>query len=648
MKKQILDLIKNKPRHYSKMIQKNPELNEWVIKNSTITSTNFAEMVYNAIYSKTNICKNKKKMKFKSITVGYIGCGPASKCQCVAEQVQKSVTETKSKKTDDEKKQINLKRMQTNIERYGDANYNNPEAFKKTMMNRHGVEYFSQSDEWAQKTKKTNLEKFGTEWTFNDPEQIKKSEQTKLERYGDKHYSNPEKMKETKLEKYGDENFTNREKAKATNLKNHGVELYTNREKAKATNLKRYGSESFSNPEKTKQTKIERYGNESYVNPDQMKETKLEKYGDESFVNPDKVRETSEKRYNRSNPAQAHIESDVYDILKDQNLFENFVRGKSKALVTHELSVDFNTITAYVERYDCSDLLINGNSKWEDIIKDYLQELGIAYNQNTRKVIAPQELDFYLPDYNVAIELNGNYWHSEASVHNKKGKDKNYHYDKWLACREKGIDLYSYFEDELIDNLDVIKSKLKYLVDQNTTVVGARKCTIKDITYKDECNFLDIHHIQGSSSARNKTIGAYYNDKLIAVFSWLQREQYLEITRYCCDTNASYPGLFSKMMKRMINTLNYTGDIVSFSNNGHSNGGVYKASGFSQDKILGPAYWYTKDYILRENRQKYMKDKIAKRFDIDMTDKTEWQAMQELGYDRIWDCGKIKWLKTVK
>jgi hypothetical protein len=24
-------------------------------------------------------------------------------------------------------------------------------------------------------------------------------------------------------------------------------------------------------------------------------------------------------------------------------------------------------------------------------------------------------------------------------------------------------------------------------------------------------------------------------------------------------------------------------------------------------------------------------------------EKTEWQILQELGYDRIWDCGKIKW-----
>ena len=31
------------------------------------------------------------------------------------------------------------------------------------------------------------------------------------------------------------------------------------------------------------------------------------------------------------------------------------------------------------------------------------------------------------------------------------------------------------------------------------------------------------------------------------------------------------------------------------------------------------------------------------KFGIDMTGKTEKDAMEELGYSRIWDCGKIKW-----
>lgn len=84
--------------------------------------------------------------------------------------------------------------------------------------------------------------------------------------------------------------------------------------------------------------------------------------------------------------------------------------------------------------------------------------------------------------------------------------------------------------------------------------------------------------------------------------------------------------------------------IVSFSDNCHSNGDLYRKSGFSIDCIIGPCYSYTLNGKPRENRQKYMKSKIAKKFDIDVSNMTEWQAMQGLGYDRVWDCGKIKWI----
>lgn len=36
----------------------------------------------------------------------------------------------------------------------------------------------------------------------------------------------------------------------------------------------------------------------------------------------------------------------------------------------------------------------------------------------------------------------------------------------------------------------------------------------------------------------------------------------------------------------------------------------------------------------------FSKTKIGK----NNPNKTEWQIMKENGYDRIWDCGKIKWI----
>ena len=45
-----------------------------------------------------------------------------------------------------------------------------------------------------------------------------------------------------------------------------------------------------------------------------------------------------------------------------------------------------------------------------------------------------------------------------------------------------------------------------------------------------------------------------------------------------------------------------------------------------------------------------MKSKLASRFGLDpdyVKNSTEWQIVQELGYDRLWDAGKKKWELTL-
>jgi len=449
--------------------------------------------------------------------------------------------------------------------------------------------------------------------------------------------SSKQKFKETSLKRYGTEHPMQNEiiqkRSCNSTIKKYGVkytsQIKESRIKAKETSLKRYGTEHPMQNENIKrkclESNIKNHGGILSARHPKIKE---------------KIKNTNLRRYGVSNYTYHLMDKEVKEILLDEEKFKNYIEDKSIQYAAKDLSVDPVTISKYVRLYQCDSLIQKSKSIYEFQIENILKELGIRFEQNTKQIIPPQELDFYLPDYNVAIEINSNYWHSELAGK----KDKYYHYNKWLACQKKGIDLYSYFEDELRDKLNVIEAKIRYLTNQNTCVIGARKCTIKNIDYHQEHEFLTKYHIQGPTKARNKTIGAFYHDKLVAIFSWHLRKHYLEITRFATNLEASYPGLFSKMMKHMINELNYKGQIVSFSNNSHSNGGVYRASGFQIEKIFGPAYWYTRDYITRENRQKYMKSKIAKKFGIDVSNKTEWDLMQELGYDRIWDSGKIKWV----
>lgn len=82
-------------------------------------------------------------------------------------------------------------------------------------------------------------------------------------------------------------------------------------------------------------------------------------------------------------------------------------------------------------------------------------------------------------------------WHSES-----QGKDRYYHYNKWKACSDKGIQLITIWEDEWRDKQDIVKSMLSHKmgVSQGARVY-ARTCTVSPLTAAVAREFLDTYHI---------------------------------------------------------------------------------------------------------------------------------------------------------
>ena len=69
---------------------------------------------------------------------------------------------------------------------------------------------------------------------------------------------------------------------------------------------------------------------------------------------------------------------------------------------------------------------------------------------------------------------------------------------------------------------------------------------------------------------------------------------------------------------------------------------MYDKIGFKNVGCTKPGYWYTKDYSKKIHRFNFNKKRLVEEFKLDIT-KTERQIMYELGYDKIWDCGNIKY-----
>jgi hypothetical protein len=468
------------------------------------------------------------------------------------------------------------------------------------------------------------------------------------------------KKEKTLLKKYGTDNVLKskeiKDKIKLTNLKKYGVEYPIKsdvvKNKIKQTNQKRYGVDyplqSLEIQEKTNDSFSKNYPNVQ----DKMEIARTAFKNANGNKNPFQVDEIKAKindhylkKYGVVHTKQSHLTHRQFETLSDPEKFKKFVNGKTLEVASIDLEVDANTIARYCDKYNCRDLIaVHKKSKWEHIIGEFLNQHHIKYIQNTKKIIPPLELDFYLPEHNIAFEVGSILWHSDV----KSGRGKDYHYNKYKSCLDQGIRLFQWFDDELTNSMPVIQSKILYLTKRLNQSIGARMIkTIKPISSIIEAEFLRNNHIQGSSNDRNRVFGAYYNDKLIAVIAVKFKKSELEITRFATTLDATYPGLFSKMLKHVIKELKFTGTISSFSNNCHSDGNVYQQNGFVKTKELLPGYYYTLNYKERFNRQGFMKSKIQKRFGVDTSGKTEWQLMQELGYDRIWDAGKVKWCKTV-
>jgi len=101
----------------------------------------------------------------------------------------------------------------------------------------------------------------------------------------------------------------------------------------------------------------------------------------------------------------------------------------------------------------------------------------------------------------------------------------------------------------------------------------------------------------------------------------------------------------SKLLKRFI-ADHSPKSIKTFADNRWSDGALYDTLGFTYDGDVPPMQHYVENYTHRYHKLLFRKDKlVAHGHD---SDKSEWEIMQELGFDRIWDCGKRRYVLLPK
>jgi len=276
----------------------------------------------------------------------------------------------------------------------------------------------------------------------------------------------------------------------------------------------------------------------------------------------------------------------------------------------------------------------------EKALADWLEESGLVVVRNNRTLIAPKELDIYLPEHNVAIEFNGLYWHSE------KFKDKNYHYDKYLACKNKGIRLIQIWEDDWDHKESVVKNMILHKLGLSSSErVFARKTEIDTSPSKQEviC-LLNNHHIQGSVPVSH-SYGLRREGVLVAVLCMKRvsgESVEWDLVRYA--TAANVVGGFSRLLKAF--RKDNAGSIKTFADLTISDGGLYEQSGFILSEVLEPDYSYISlGYDHRQHKFNYRKERFKARDDLIFRDGLTERELAELnGLLRVYDAGKFKYV----
>ena len=368
--------------------------------------------------------------------------------------------------------------------------------------------------------------------------------------------------------------------------------------------------------------------------------TTLDKYGVKNIATLSK----KEKVNKRLNNLKENIESENYS-LRDFNHSDNLLELECKKCKCGERTFNIDRGLFFRRRLtgikECMNInpKKGGNSKYEFEIMEILDEYKISYTH--RYKIDNNEIDIYIPEYNIGIEFNGLYWHSELY------KEKKYHINKTNYFKERGIRIIHIWEDEWIYNNDKIVDYLLSILGKNDKIIYGRKCDIREVSKKETHDFLNENHLQGKLNIYKTSIGLYHNNQLVSIIVMGDLRNIMgrkktkgvsELLRFCNKRRHTIHGSFSKLFKYYLNNFQ-NNKIITYSNISKFEGNIYKLFGFEYIRKTNPNYYYLdpKNSLKKYNRWSFRKDKLIR--DGYDQNKTEHQIMNELGYYRIYDCG---------
>jgi hypothetical protein len=278
----------------------------------------------------------------------------------------------------------------------------------------------------------------------------------------------------------------------------------------------------------------------------------------------------------------------------------------------------------------------------ENFVKQYY-EIQTAF-----KLPDGKEIDIFIPELNLGIEYNGNYYSTNIRI------DENYHKNKTIIAKQNNIKLIHIFSPYWINKKEICKSKLLNILNQNKKYLRSNQYTVGSINWKDVKEFLNNNHIMGAGEIPLFSYGLYNKQKeLIGVATFTNKrkgnfrerdDKIVEFNRFA--TSIRCYGSMQKILNHVKKYHPYLKQIISYADLCWSDieNNIYSKNGFQLEKITNPNYWWCKNDILIPRRNAMKQNLLNLLGDKFNPDKTEIANMLLNGYIRIWDCGHAKYI----
>lgn len=477
------------------------------------------------------------------------------------------------------------------------------EKGKETVINTYGTDNVFKLPKFQNKARQEILNIYGTDNVFKLTEFQDKAKKKWLEKRG---VSNPGQCPKVK------------KKIENTNIKKRGVRsVLSDREirlKIERTNIKKYGNKM---PMKTEKVK-------------------------------NKLRKTlALKNRRRILKSQRHLPEKVIRLRKNKNLYRDLLEiwhndlklmqvdiAEHLGVKTQLIQNDFKKLGVTVK--------LHYTSKFEKEIKTYIENLKSIQIESRYKLFGrSKELDLYIPELKIAVEANGNFWHSYDHV---PSKIKQYnHFFKTDFCRKEGIRLFHIFQSDWDCAIkgEIWRSILKTNIIGANRKIYARDTKVVPLTFKKANEFFTETHLQGNARS-TLYLGLSLKDEIVMAMSFTKTRTGWSLNRMSTKLDTQVIGGASKLFKNFVKIYNPE-EVVTFADLMYSYGDVYPILGFDLVSQNPPKHYYTdgKAIIHCRNFQKSKLKKILGRlYEPDKTEK--YNVLKHTTLRILWDSGKLK------